>query len=303
MFDKTSKLISCYPRQSIILAVCCYSAVFVVVKNLLSHTEPMLIAALRVAIPFCLVAPMFLTKKVQKTKNPRVLLVLILCTLFQFIMVPILTSYGLQQTSVINAEIILALLPAMSFLIGIICLKKPFSMIQFFWVSVSMLGIAIMFVSGMDLLNAPMLGDAMIMLATLAASTGFFLNSYLTKYMPPFSILCYMLLFGSICYVPLAWDNVSLMADLSIEAWGSFIFLGVGGGLLANYIFVSSLQHVSVLYLTICANLVPVFAIFWASLFLGESLTIFTFIACCLVVTAAIFIDWNKQNKLEDQSA
>ena len=133
-------------------------------------------------------------------------------------------------------------------------------------------------------------GDLIMVLAILSFSIyGVYSKKATSKY-SPLLVTAYVFMFGLIQITPLMlMENVlGDVLSFSSEAWASIIFMAICSSVLGYLIQQVTIKKIGVNKTSLFINLVPLFAILFAYLVLGDPVTYINLLSAAIIITAVI---------------
>ncbi len=206
---------------------------------------------------------------------------------------------SLQYTSPSNAATINALIPLVSSVMAIYVTGESLNAKKVGLILMGLSGVALTVTNG-DLRILRTFdfnrGDLMMIGAMLCfASYGVFSKKATSKYTPTL-VSSYAFLSGLILITPFMLRENVLLDSMSYspEAWGSVLFMAVFSSVAGYIIQQRSIQRLGVNKTMLFFNLVPLFAILFSFLVLGNPITTVNIVSASIIVTAVIL-----NNKLQ----
>ena len=139
-------------------------------------------------------------------------------------------------------------------------------------------------------------GDLIMVLAMLCFSFyGVYSKKASSKYSPVL-VTTYVFLFGLIQITPLMlMENVFMdVWSFSFEAWAAIVFMAICSSVLGYLIQQVTIKKIGVNKTSLFINLVPLFAILFAYLVLGDPVTYINLLSAAIIITAVILNSWLK---------
>ncbi len=275
---------------------------FIIVKSTLAEISPFVFMAARFVIAGVVLLAIVLVWQrgfgIPRKDWGKVALVGIIgTTIYQ----PLFLS-GLAMTKASNSALILASTPAFIVLLNRFLRGERLAMRGWLGIGLSFLGIALIVLSGGDLLTDPsaLWGDILILVATICWSLYSVLTAPLLKRFSSLSLTTLSILFGT---VPLVIISIpALLAqpwqNISPGGWAGLIYSALFAIVIAYIIWNYGVQKIGGARTAIYNNLTPVIATLAAALFLNEALTplkiagaVVIFVGLYLARTANIIVE------------
>jgi len=133
-------------------------------------------------------------------------------------------------------------------------------------------------------------GDLIMVLGMISFSFyGVFSKKATSRY-SPLLVTGYVFLFGLIQITPLMlMENVVRnVLSFSWEAWASIVFMAIGSSVLGYLIQQVTIKKIGVNKTSLFINLVPLFAMLFSYLVLGDPVTIVNLVSAAIIITAVV---------------
>lgn len=218
---------------------------------------------------------------------------LILLSLFGFCLTQVCLTYGLSKTTAGNASLASAIMPLAVVLLNRIFKKIPLSGIMAVGIVLSFSGVlCIIFSSGKEIsfANYHLIG-------TVAVVLGQFSNAYYTIYAKDLldrysscQIVSYLMTISAIVFFILGIPEMQTVNfdDLSSTAWISVFYSGIFALWLCNIIWVYAVGKIGSTRTALYQYLLPVCALWFAYILLGETLVVWQIIGTVLILAGLI---------------
>lgn len=197
---------------------------------------------------------------------------------------------GLQYINASRAALIVACIPVFLSAMSALLYRERFGAIRIFGTALSLFGVSMVLSNGnpMTLLARGISGGDLFILGCVAAWTGYSLGGRSTmKHLSPPVAVMWSCVFGS-AFLLIPALNDGLLADIrraSLMDWTCIFYLGVLATGLSYAWYYRGIQTIGPSRAGIFINLVPVFAIIFAALLLGENLGISLLLGGAMVIT------------------
>ncbi len=202
---------------------------------------------------------------------------------------------SLMYTSAANSSTINALNPLTSSVIAVYLTDERLSAWKVGLIFLALSGV-LLTVTGGDigvLLNLSFnKGDLIMLVAMVFFSFYGVYSRRATRLYSPLLVTGYVFLFGLIQITPLMlMENVlDDVLSYSFEAWASIVFMAICSSVLGYLIQQITIKKLGVNKTSLFINLVPLFAILFAYLILGDSVTIIN-LASAAIIISAVFLN------------
>lgn len=278
-----------------ILTTIFWGSSFVAGKVALPEFPPMSLTFFRFIIATSIIFPYMWSKSTVKIPDRKDIPLL-----FGLGFLGVSGYFALQFTALIftsaaNASTINALNPLVSSLLANMLTDERLSKRKIGLIVLALMGV-ILTVTGGDinvLLNMQFnKGDLIMSIAMLSfAIYGVYSKKATQKY-EPLMVTSYVFLFGLIQITPLMLKEgvYGQVLTFSSAAWTGIIIMALGSSVLGYQIQQVSIKRIGVNKTSLFINLVPLFAIMFSYIFLGESITIINILSAT-IIGAAVFLN------------
>ncbi|MBM7060510.1 DMT family transporter [Pseudomonas sp. UL073] len=209
----------------------------------------------------------------------------------------IFEALALQRTSASQAGMITALLPLLVAVGAYLFLHERVARTTWAGFLLAVLGAIWLSLAGESDAHAsePLLGNFYEFVAMLCA-TGYTLTlKHLTTRYSAFFLTAMQAFIGSVFFLPVAWVSAPLPSELSPLALGSVIYLGIVVTVGAYGLYNFGVSRLPASQASGFINLIPVFTLVLAALFLGERLSGWQLVAAGLVFVGVGVSQWRSQ--------
>ncbi len=286
-----------FPYIALILAHLIWGANFVVAKVTLQEFPPMSLAFLRFALASLFLAPFFLinTKKIRIDKKdyPKLVMVSILLITLN------ITFFfeGITRTTVINASVLTLIIPMLSVLLGWLFLKEKIYL-------VNLLGIAVGFLGAIIIIGLPeilfgdispqvMLGNVLLILASIVWVLGAVFSRDLLKKYPSLTVIASAFMIGTVTFsLPALKEyiqNPNWTQNISMLGLLGLVYMTLLSSISAYFLFEWGLARLGVIKANLFQYIEPFMASLLAVTILGERITI-PFLAGAVLITAGVYL-------------
>ena len=276
-----------FATLALILAMVLWASSFIALKYAFRTYDPLVVIFGRMLVATCcflLVARRLYRGCTYRRGDYRLLLFMALCEPCLYFL---FEAKAVEQTSAAQAGLITAVLPIMVMIAAALILKEKTTWRS--WVGAAVAGGG---VAWLTLLSAPsedapnpLLGNTLEVLAMVCATGYTIAMKFLTRRYSPAFLTAFQALCGCFFYLPLLFlpftelpDSLPLAPTLAVVYLGAVITLGAYG--LYNY----ALKHVPAARASSFVNLIPVFSVLMAWLFLGETFTLLQGVAALTIM-------------------
>lgn len=278
----SSILKSPLPYIALLIAHLIWGANFVVAKITLQEIPPNSLALMRFAFASILLAPFFLAQtrkvKIDKQDIPKLIIigVLIITLNISFFF------EGIIRTTVINASVLSLVVPILSVFFGWIFLREKVYIVNLIGIFVGLLGALIiirlpqLFIGTFS--PKEMVGNILIILASLAWVVGSVFSRQLLKKYPSLIVTTAAFLVGTVTFLVPAVNeyvqNPTWIQDVSMLGVLGIIYITILSSISAYFLFEWGLAKTSVFQANILHYVEPFVAAALGITLLGEELSV-----------------------------
>ncbi|MBV5279220.1 MAG: DMT family transporter [Campylobacteraceae bacterium] len=201
---------------------------------------------------------------------------ILLMTAFEPCLYFIFEAKALQYTTASQAGMITSMMPLMTAIGAGIVLKEVISKRLFIGSFIAVLGAIWLSLSAQSSENAlnPLLGNTLEFLAMVCGAWYAIAIRYLTQKFSALFLTAIQAFVGALFFFPLAiWEYNTLEMHITMESIFWIFYLGIVVTLGGYGMFNLALSRIEASRASVFVNLIPVFTVFLAYLFLGETLT------------------------------
>lgn len=196
---------------------------------------------------------------------------------------------GLKRTSASVASLILALVPMMTLLYRILFKRERISLLRWFCVAASLLGVFFVIRADAGDGLGSLLGN-LLMVAACLCWTGYILVSpRLLKNCSSLRVTTWQAVCGLITLLPFALGERAQWVPLSAKAWLCIFLLAAVCSSLCYVLYGIAIRHVDSLTVSLSININPIAACIAGGLFLGETLTGMQLIGGVMIMISVLF--------------
>lgn len=206
----------------------------------------------------------------------------------------IFEALALQHTSASEAGMITALLPVLVAIGAFVFLRERIAATTWSGFLLALLGALWLSLLGEPSASAPapLLGNFYEFLAVLCATGYTLLLKRLSARYSPFVLTAMQAFVGSLFFLPLALASEPPPATFSAQGCAAVIYLGLLVTVGAYGLYNFGVSRLPVSQACGFTNLIPVFTLLFAALFLGESLSPLQYVAAGLVFAGVVLSQW-----------
>lgn len=263
----------------------------VMLKYLTGFFPPLALAPIRLSLATALLFPVVLYKQGFVIPTAASFLPILGVATFSIYLHQITLSWGISQTSSTHASLILGLNPLLTTVLASSLMKERFSAAKALGILLGFSGVALV-VSGGNTDASTLSGDAVMLVATITFALGSLFVKKSTATLSPLIVTAYshglasfgLLVTGGLVNTDWHYPGAFEPLPILVLLFSSFVNTALGA-LWWN----TGIQQVGAATASLFLNATPVFGVFAAALFLGESLNWSHFAALLLVITGVSF--------------
>lgn len=208
----------------------------------------------------------------------------------------IFEALALQRTSASQAGMITALLPLLVAVGAFLLLRERISRTTLAGFLLAVLGAVWLSLAGEadEHAPAPLLGNFFEVLAMLCATGYTLLLKHLSARYSAFFLTAMQAFIGALFFLPLAAVSAAVPGEISRLGWGAVIYLGVVVTVGAYGLYNFGVSRLPANQASSFINLIPVFTLLFATVFLGERLSHGQMLAAGLVFVGVALSQWRS---------
>ncbi len=256
---------------------------------------PMTLALFRyVVASACLVPITLLTEKRMPLRKQDVL-PMILSGLTGITFYYFFEYYGIQRTSTVNASLILAAIPILTMLAEAVVYQTRLRPAQVAGAVISMIGVGMILFSGSNEGEASIVGDLLIMGASIVWVAYIFIGRRLRSQHTSLGMNSWQAITALITLLPLAVGEGCDLASIPWDGWAAMAVLAVICSALCYYLYGNALFEMSPLASAIFINLIPLTTMVGGVVLLGETLTWLTVVGGGMVIGSIFLVNMTEK--------
>ncbi len=271
-----------------LLAVLLWAVNFSIIKIALREFTPLSFNGPRLTIASVLLL-LFLWKKEGKLSLPKpdlwkvAVLGIVGNTFYQFFFIN-----GIHRTTASKTSLVMTMTPIFIALMSAVFIRERIHWAGWLGILMAFLGLYLVIFNGaasVSLSSRNLQGDLLILFGNLfwAAYTVF--SKPLLDRMSPLKLTTFTLAIGTLFYLPLTVREMVALPwrSVSMQSWAMLLFSAVFAVAVSYVIWYSSVRRVGNTKTGIYANITPVFTVFFAYFFLGESIGLIQVIGTLII--------------------
>lgn len=289
---------------AVISAVLIWSVSFVATKIAYTTFPPLTLGALRFVLASFILWGILVVKK-QFIKPPskdigRLMLSGILGITIYFAM----ENIGVKLTTASNAALIVASYPALTLFLEGIFYRTKISWMKVLGITLAVAGVYLIVQRNQDVGGGDQVLGNLILVGTgiVWAFYNFVTRSVVKKY-PMLVVSFYQTVTGTIAFIPLALTEKTQWRAPTLTSFLMLLFLGIFCSVIAFLLYNYGLRKLSSSSAVALMNLVPVFGVLFAVLFLDETINLVQLSGGVIVVVGVMFSAREVIDKSENKTA
>ncbi|ENH95596.1 drug/metabolite transporter superfamily permease [Gracilibacillus halophilus YIM-C55.5] len=290
----------------LILTTIFYAGNLIVGKPVTQEIPPITLAFIRHIIAVIVILPFGYSEwKRNKELWKKEWKAVLSLSLTGLVLFNVLVYLALNHTTTINAGIVEASTPIFTLLIAFLLFKETFTRKQLIGVFLSLFGVFFVITKGsleviMNLeING---GDFIMMLAMITwAFYSIFIKQHTWKF-PTYGVLLVMFVVANIVFIPLMGLEFNQFSSIqwSGEIIAGLFYLGIFPSVIALICYNTAVREIGPSRASVFLNLIPVFTMIGAVVFLGEQLTIIQFVGSVFVITGVLITNRTSRRVQEE---
>jgi len=274
---------------SVLGAVILWSSSYIVTKVGVGDIPPLTFAAIRFIMAAIVMGIVFVFAKPREHVSKKDLLRLALGGLLGITAYFSLQNLGVQKTTASDATLLVASFPVITLLLEILFRKARINFRQIGGIVIAIVGIYLVIdMSGTRSAPERLTGDLLLLATGLAWALYNFATQNVVQKYSTITVIFWQTLFGMVALLPLAiieinkWQSIKSSGLLGALYLG--LFCSVGAFLLYGYGLKSLQPGLAVILL----NLVPIFGLVFAVIFLHERISLLQLLGGAIVICGVI---------------
>jgi drug/metabolite transporter (DMT)-like permease len=204
--------------------------------------------------------------------------------------------FGMETVSASRGSLIIATVPAATLLGGALFLHEPLTLRRVAGVLIALLGVAIELGHGNPLVlfsGQSGIGEVALFGGVLSWAAYTLIGKRLLTEMSPLAATTYAALTGTAMLALVCAVNGDLVPpQVTFKGWMALAYMGIFGTAIAFIWFYEGVRAIGPARSMVFVNLVPIFAIAFAMLLLGEKLELSMVTGAAFVVAGVFIINW-----------
>ena len=291
------------PLLALVMAMALWASTFVILKWVFVAVAPLWVICARmwIAALALLALRKYWGKADYRAGDWRLFVLMSLaepCLYFVF------EAKALLYTSASQAGMVTAVLPMLTVAGAVLFLGEQAG--RRLWLGLSMAVAGVIWLSADSVATAaapnPVLGNSLEFLAMLCAALYSLSLKRLSARYSPLWLTAIQAIAGALFFLPLAWFSAPLPGQLTLPVALAMLYLGLGVTLGAYGLYNFAMARLPAARVAVFVNLIPLFSLLLAWLWLDERLSMQQSLACALVLTGVMFSQQNTESLAERQS-
>jgi drug/metabolite transporter (DMT)-like permease len=206
-------------------------------------------------------------------------------------------NYGIIYSDSVTTSVVIATIPLFSPVAAYFFLKEKISLINFFGIIISVVGVFLVIINeNFSLLINPF-GILLLFLAVISAVLYSVLAVKLAKKYNIYTILAFQNIFGIAWFIPafLIFDLKSFLnTGFVLNAFIPIVLLAVFGSTICYLLFLFGVKKLGITRANIFSNSIPVFTTIFALILLNRTFYMINFVGIILVLSGVTVTQINK---------
>lgn len=240
---------------------------------LMSGFSPMMLALVRYVLATACLVPITILKEKRMRLRKGDVLPMLLSGVTGISLYYFFEYQGIERTSTVNASLILAAIPILTMAAEAIIDKKRMKGVQATGAVVSVIGTALIVLGGANEGAANLLGDLLIMGASVVWVAYIFISRKLRENYSSLAMNAWQAVFALATLLPMAAMEPCDLSAIPASGWLAAAALAVVCSALCYWLYGNALHEMSPLASAIYINLIPLTTIIGGVLLLRETLT------------------------------
>lgn len=270
----------------------CWGPSFFFIKIALEGFNPFLIVNLRVLLGFIVLLTLLILKKQPLFKWARFSLHFLVMGLLACAIPWTFLCLAEQKVSSAIAGIINSAVPIVTFILAHYFLDhEKISKQKLIGLIIGICGVVLIFVPNLfQSFGAHLIGFVYLAISTVCSASAMIYARRHLIHVPSLVSPTYQLFYATLIMLPLTWffSDGSKFHMPPLSSILSLIVLGIVGTGIAFYIFYYLINHVGATYTSTTSLLIPLIAIFFGVVFLGEKLIWTSYLGCCFIIVSLV---------------
>lgn len=182
----------------------------------------------------------------------------------------IFENSGLRLTTAGIGSLIIATIPVLNVIVNALFLKKQSSMIVWFGVVLSIIGVFLVIKGGSDFSFKSLIGNLLVIGAAFCWVAYTMFNQPLSQKYDAFSLNTYQAIIGAVLLIILAWFEGNRFPEFTLPIILNLSFLVICCSALGYIFYIYALGRLGSTIVTTFVNFIPVFGVIGGVLILGE---------------------------------
>ena len=255
---------------------------------------PMMLALFRYIVAAACLAPITLGVEKKLTLHRRDIIPMLLATLTGITLYYWFEYNGIQRTSTVSASLILAAIPIMTMVAEAVVERVRLRPAQVIGAVISLAGVGLIMLSGSDEGQASLLGDALILGASVVWVLYIFISRKLRATYSSLSMNTWQAMMAVATLLPLTIGDQCSLAAIPWDGWAAMAVLAVVCSTLCYWLYGNALFEMSPLASAIFINLIPLTTMVGGVVLLGETLTWMTVLGGGMIIGSIFMVNMSE---------
>jgi len=278
-----------------------YGGSYSIAKIALSgYVPPFGFALLRVFFGMLILNALHAVTVKEKVTDKKDLFLLAKCGLFGVALNQLLFLKGLSLTTAVNSSIIMTLIPVMVMTFSYFILKESLGWKKISGLLIALVGaLILLYKDDFGLSGSTIRGDLFNFMNAASYSYYLVIAKPLMKKYHSLTVIKWVFTFSFIFVLPFGFSDVMSVDwnSFTPNVWASVAYIVIASTAIVYWLNVVTLKYVSPTIIGVYTYLQPLFAVFIAVFFFGESLQLKQLIATVLIFSGVYFVSFSGKAK------
>lgn len=256
---------------------------------------PMMLALCRYVVAAACLVPITLITEKRMPLRRKDVVPMILSGLTGITIYYLCEYYGIQRTSTVNASLILAAIPILTMVAEAVMDKTRLRAAQTAGAVISLVGVGMILFSGSNEGEASLLGDVLILGASVVWVAYIFISRKLRGEYSSLAMNSWQAITALITLLPMAVGEGCSITTIPWDGWAAMAVLGLVCSALCYYLYGNALYEMSPLASAIFINLIPLTTMVGGVVLLGETLTWLTVLGGGLIIGSIFLVNMTEK--------
>jgi drug/metabolite transporter (DMT)-like permease len=274
---------------AVVGAVLIWSVSFVATKIAFRAFPPLTLGALRFIFAAVMLGVILWIQRGLVIPAPRDLLRLCVSGVLGITIYFSMENLGVQMATAADAALIVSAYPAITMLLEMVIYRNAISWIRFVGVGLAIMGVFLIIKESSSIGGTHRLsGDVVLTVTGIVWTFYNFVTRKVVNQYPTVAVTFYQTVAGAVAFLPLAWLEREKWRIPTTESLSALLYLGVFCSVIAFLLYAYGLKRLASSTAVTLMNLVPVFGVVFAVIFLHETMSGSQFIGGAIVIAGIV---------------